>query len=101
MGAKSPDDTGSDNWIETLINGYLSIGAVFVTDDQYNERIEVCSGCPHKGFVDLPLVQSVPGCTLCGCPLSTKPKVRSYFHPIELRKITVDCPDGRWPELAN
>lgn len=101
MDEKSVNDTDSGEWEVELINGYLALGATFVGDAAYQHRVDTCRTCPKFGKVRLPFGTLVEGCTVCGCPTATKPKVDRYFHPIKFKNITVDCPEGRWPVITN
>ena len=89
----------NDPWQLKIINGYLALGATFVGDDEYEARVEICKTCPLFGNVRLPGGLVVEGCTDCGCPTATKPKVRKYYNPLKFKTITVDCPKGHWDRL--
>ena len=83
-------------FIETTINFYLLCGGSLVSQENYEARLEVCRSCPHFGDVkiELPLkTLTAPGCTLCGCPSSTKPRAKNYFHPKRLKMVKIICPD--------
>ena len=67
------------------ISEYIKKGAPNVTLDQYEERIKICSKCPHKKEGT-----HFSTCGVCGCNLEIKAKW-----------ATSTCPDKpkRWPEL--
>lgn len=90
----------SDNepWAIEAINYYLSVFAVMATEEQYKERVNICKGCKFFGVVEIPGAV-VDGCTICGCPVATKPRVVKYFNPAKLRIVKAECPMELWPEL--
>lgn len=96
MEGKSPAVTTSASWQEDIINGYLEFGATFVSEEEYQRRLSICKKCPKFGLVTLPGGRRVDGCTECGCPATTKPRVLKYFNPLKLKTIKVDCPDELW-----
>ena len=63
-------------WAMAKIMEASFAGAVLVSKEQYDARLEICEGCPHKGKVEPLPKMLMDGCTLCGCPFATKPK---YF----------------------
>jgi len=59
-----------------------------VSDEEYNRRIEICRTCPHftPNNPDLPeRARQQERCTLCGCYMKYKSKLRSQH-----------CPEGKW-----
>lgn len=88
----------SDSWAVDAINYYLSVFAEMATEEQYEERVKICRGCEFSGMVSVPGAM-VEGCTKCGCPTETKPKVVKYFNPAKMRIVKAECPVGKWPEL--
>jgi hypothetical protein len=82
---------------------YLLLGGSFVSEEQYAARLGVCAGCPRKGMVSVPVpvvsgltlrAAEMRGCTVCGCPFATKPRVREYRGISGMK--TVECPEGKW-----
>lgn len=52
---------------------FVFAGAVMAPKELGDKRVEICNKCKYKGIVEpLPLLK-MPGCTICGCPFSTKP----------------------------
>jgi len=66
-----------------------------VSDEHFNERVEVCKGCKHIGKVEpLPNLVFSEGCTLCSCPLVTKAKLIN--HTI---LGSASCELGKWQNI--
>lgn len=59
--------------------GYVGGGMQHATADQVEQRLLVCSACPHRRNTR---------CSACGCFLEAKAKMRGQ-----------DCPLGYWPPL--
>lgn len=72
----------------------LKAGATFVTEEQYQNRLTICRTCPHVGQVDV-LGKQFEGCTLCGCPLETKMRTKTYLHATK-GIIQTTCPASKW-----
>tara|TARA_B100001094_G_C18196390_1_gene811671 strand:+ start:13047 stop:13466 length:420 start_codon:yes stop_codon:yes gene_type:complete len=78
---KSPSlFTKALNLGEALAN-HVADGMSKVTKDQMAARLGICERCPFR---------SEGTCTKCGCVLSVKAGWK-----------TSDCPDNRWPKIAN
>lgn len=57
----------------------IKLGQEQVSDEQFNERVNICMDCPHMGAVrPLPTLEFSEGCTLCHCPLATKAKLTNH-----------------------
>jgi len=59
-----------------------------VTQEEVDRRIGICNGCPNftKNNTSLPEhVRKQERCTLCGCFMAYKSRLRSQH-----------CPDGKW-----
>lgn len=84
--------------VEETINWYLENFGELVSDEQYERRLTICKSCPFLGRVNVG-GHDLEGCTKCGCPTSTKPKVKHYFNPRKFKKITVECPIGKWADV--
>lgn len=92
----------SDNWATDMINAVVKFGGTLVSDDQYNQRVSKCNGCEFMGGVSLPGVSDeVKGCTICKCPLATKPRYKKYFSFTQLRTVLAKCPKGFWADIDN
>ena len=74
----------------------LKLGGELIPKEQLQwakKRIEKCKSCPFVGKVNAEgLIKETDGCTICGCPLLTKPFYKS--HP-----LGADCPKGFWNEI--
>lgn len=74
------------NYIQSQFIALVNNGGVKVSEDQGNERVAICASCPFFGMVTPdPMIGQMMGCTICKCPASTKPYMKSYW-----RKIAVD-----------
>lgn len=93
------DDAKKPTWQEDLINWYMDFAGVLVSQEDYIARVETCKGCDKFGVVVLPGGTEVPGCTICKCPVETKPRVLKYFNPAKMRVVKVKCPLGKWAVL--
>lgn len=81
-----------DNFVEYTINKMVSLGGTMVTEKEYNQRLEACRSCDKAGTVEpLPTVK-MEGCTLCKCPLGTKPRFDTYYSVSKLKVIKAECP---------
>jgi len=92
-------DSEEEELAVRLISWYLKIGAVMVSEEEYERRVEICRGCDRWGTVELPGLSGVvrvAGCEECGCPTSTKPRVDRFFNPKTLKREEVKCPLGKW-----
>jgi hypothetical protein len=63
---------------KALVN-HVADGAIKVTDEQWQARMNACGDCEHKYG---------NSCSICGCGLSGKARWRSE-----------DCPINKWPKL--
>ena len=89
----------TEDFIKSTLEGVILSGGSLVSNDQYLDRISVCSGCPFKGEVTpLPLL-TFNGCTKCGCPFSTKPKMKTYFSLKRLKMVKAECPEQKWESV--
>ncbi len=89
-------DKDTLTFIEMSINAFIKYGGALAGEEQYLERVSACRSCPYFGEVTIPLLLkklTLEGCTLCGCPVSTKPRARKYFSFTELRIIKATCPN--------
>ena len=86
-----------DSYVSGTINWYLENLGTLVSDEHYEARLEICKKCPSYGKVNV-AGNIMDGCTECGCPSSTKPRAKEYFNPRQFKKITVECPLGKWAE---
>lgn len=72
----------------------LSLGGKLIENEKWViERIEKCRACTHFGKVEvIGLLKKTDGCTICKCPMITKP----FFleHP-----LGADCPKSLWQEI--
>lgn len=106
------------SWVKDKLIEHLFKGSTFVAEGIYEERKAICHGCDKFGTVHpLPLL-SLPGCTICGCPLETKGKLESFLRleenlgkPVTLLELieavrapdanyireTVVCDLNKWP----
>jgi len=109
------------SWITDKLVEHLFKGSEFVTNEQFEERKTICHGCPSFGRVEpIPLLV-LPGCTICGCPLDTKGKLKSFLRleenvgePVTMLELIeairsddanyireiVTCDFGKWPQLT-
>lgn len=57
---------------------------IFVNREQARERIRICASCEflEKGILHR--------CKSCGCPISTKTKLKSS-----------ECPEGKWKAIKD
>ncbi len=46
-----------------------------VTDDKYNERMDICNGCEH-------LSETIKMCDKCNCIMPVKAKFAHFYCPI-------------------
>ena len=73
----------TQDYIQDQFKGFINKGGIQVSDEQMQERLNVCSGCPFNGMVEPdPLIGEMPGCTApgCQCPFSTKAKMLKYWR---------------------
>ncbi len=68
------------NWIKNKLLEHLFKGSEFVTPEQFEERKQICNGCDRFGKVEPIPHLILPGCTVCGCPLETKGKLKSFLR---------------------
>jgi len=73
-----------------------------VSDEHGEARIERCKTlnggrpCQYAGIVEPLPAMKMEGCTLCGCPFATKPKMKT----IAGKTITCPHPAGnQWAEI--
>lgn len=90
--------TPSDKLVTDTLNWYLKNFGKMVPTDQYLDRLDVCAGCPKLGTVTVAGID-MKGCTECGCPSETKPRVKHYWNPVKMKKIKVECRLGKWAEV--
>lgn len=90
--------THSDKIVTDTLNWYLKNFGTMVPMDQYLARLDVCAQCPELGKVTVINIE-MDGCTKCGCPSETKPRVKHYFNPKKMKKVKVTCPLGKWAEV--
>lgn len=71
------------------------LGQTKVSDEQFNERVAVCKGCPFISKVEpLPNLVFNEGCTKCSCPLVTKARLTN--HSI---LGSASCELGNWEQI--
>ena len=71
---------------DTINKLLVEKGAKLVTNDEFLRRKSICEKCPNfekitvKGFKLL-------GCNICGCPLDSKGRIKSFMGDDEQLKI--------------
>jgi len=64
-------------WVAEKLGKMIRRRGEIVDDVQFEERKEKCRGCVHFGEVmPLPGLSFDEGCTLCGCPIETKARMK-------------------------
>lgn len=92
------ENTALDNFVVSTINKMVALGGTKVSQEVYQKRLEVCSGCEHYGKVEpLPYIV-LDGCTICGCPSATKPNFETNFSLSRMKVVKTICPDkvNKW-----
>ena len=77
----------------------IEFGGSLVDDATFQKRKEICQSCDKFGKVKPLFFVELDGCTICGCPIETKGKTKTYFSPEAGRIIQATCPhpDGdKW-----
>ena len=69
--------TSVKEWAFTKMFNFVRAGAKLVKKEQYQARIDICKKCPRFGIVEPIDGIKLEGCTECGCPAITKPKIYS------------------------
>ena len=85
-------------FLEDSFAELVKLGGVMVSRDHYEARVKACRECEFVGEVQPAPHLKMEGCTLCGCPLKTKP----YFDRFLVggKEITCPHPEGsRWTEI--
>jgi len=89
-------------FLQKSFENAILLGQTKVSDEQFNERVSVCTGnnpihsvrCPHLGKVKpLPTLEFNEGCTLCHCPLITKAKLINHSL-----LGSASCELGKWEQ---
>jgi hypothetical protein len=82
-------------FLQKSFENAILLGQTKVSDNQFNERVAVCKGCPHLGKVQpLPTLEFNEGCTLCHCPLITKAKLINHSL-----LGSASCELGKWEKI--
>ena len=85
-------------FLEDAFSEVVKLGGKLVSREHYEARVKVCRACEFVGEVEPAPSLKMEGCTLCGCPLKTKP----YFDRFLVggKEITCPHPEGsRWTEI--
>ena len=85
-------------FLEDAFSEIVKLGGKKVSREHYEARVKVCRACDFVGKVEPAPNLKMEGCTLCGCPLKTKP----YFDRFLVggKEITCPHPEGsRWTEI--
>jgi len=90
---------GVEAFVQATVLGYVELGGSLVTEANAADRINVChtlqngQPCPYAGRVrPLPKLPTLAGCTLCGCPFTTKPHAKEYFSITAQTVVQATCP---------
>ena len=74
-------------------------GGELVEPEIAQKRIDICRGCDKVGEVEpIPFIK-MEGCTICGCPLATKPHMKNVIDIKTLSLTVVECPLKKWDNL--
>ena len=96
-----------DEYAAWAIRQYTKIWGKMAPEKLVQARLKICGGCSKAGKVQVPLPQikagwpalaELDGCTECGCPFATKPRVLRYFNPAAMKVQTAKCPLDKWPD---
>ena len=85
-------------FLEDAFSEVVKLGGKLVSREHYEARVKACRACEFVGEVEPGPNLKMEGCTLCGCPLKTKP----YFDRFLVggKEITCPHPEGsRWAEI--
>ena len=85
-------------FLEDAFSEVVKLGGKLVSREHYEARVKACRACEFVGEVEPAPSLKMEGCTLCGCPLKTKP----YFDRFLVggKEITCPHPEGsRWTEI--
>lgn len=87
------------NFASRILSETIKHGGSLVSPEQAQERINICTSCEFLGTVEpLPFLK-MEGCTKCGCPMSTKPHMKTNFSISKLSIIATECPLKRWDNV--
>lgn len=94
-------DGNLHKYLADLVNTGLQFGGEKVEQQQYLDRLGICSGCEKAGTVKVGGFEFI-GCQVCGCPFATKPYWKKYFSFIKLRIVKSRCPHeigNKWEQV--
>jgi len=74
-------------------------GGELVSPEIASKRLEICGVCDEAGKVEPIPFLKMDGCTLCGCPFSTKPHMKNVIDIKTLSLTVVDCPLKKWETI--
>jgi len=90
--------------VERTVQLYVEMGGELVSDLQYELRLKECLKCDK--FKEIKPIkfskEKINGCSVCGCPYSTKPKALSYFSVTDLKIVLAECPHpkgNKWEKV--
>jgi hypothetical protein len=92
----------SAEFINAAINGVVEMGGTLVSEGEYERRVKICESCENYGPVKIAVFETI-GCTLCGCPIATKPRYDTYYSYRKLKTIKAECPHkngNKWAIVA-
>ena len=69
---------------------WIASGRKVVTDDQFKQRLDMCSACPSCDKQE-----KTWSCLDCGCYLNETPT--GFPLPPKARMASEECPQGKWP----
>lgn len=92
-------------WARRRVVDMILDGGELVPADEYKARMLICNGCPKMGLVKVKGLEFQEGCTVCGCPLETKARMKQ-INNVVLQKILntehIFCPHpegDKWAEI--
>lgn len=83
------DTTSVKEWVLKKVFNAVIVGGTTVTVENKEARIDKCKNCPYIGTVEPLKYFRLEGCTICGCPLSTKTAFKTLPRLYKGEPITV------------